>query len=555
MFVCLTLQLVSITFARTGATMNTLDGWVIKQKALSDDEELGVYEAKRPRVASPTPSAASASEATVPAEPVHVSRVTKKQFNRTAAGFTGTPKPKHALLFSEVVEAAATKLGGVDALFQIRGAAMAGLSHNVRGPNAERVVQRFLAQNGVATHDVDCNNDAPERNGVVRSKTKTTYDFGIALHDDGAVQKGEHKLARISYVPARRCWSCVWSQLKLDLSDIVLLTIEALDGLHVFQWDKEAQPGISRDGKMTASNGGQVVVVGSRGTTNPDEATSEIVQKMKKVGNTYLGKIPYTDESYRDLFLRNTKGGKEYADVPMGTLTCTTRGNALDRVAQAVLARWLGATIAPAPASTNCRGGKVGAHSTEADFLCNEQRAEHKMSILCWDVANRRWKLQFAGIRHGLFDVLYLSMYTPRGIHIFETTYAHVAPYLESLNKHGESRLSLNAPGGKGGYGKASAAEAFLVKNLAALGVNSYHFTYLAFVKFAEGDEERLRTEVERLANSEEDAEEDLGVEGEESEEGEEEGEGEAEGEEAALRKAPSSSSDRLPSREDSDLE
>ena len=81
----------------------------------------------------------------------------------------------------------------------------------------------------------------------------------------------------------------------------------------------------------------------------------------------------------------------------------------------------------------------------------------------------------------------------------------------------------MNAPGGKGGYGKASAAEAFLVKNLAALGVNSYHFTYLAFVKFAEGDEERLRTEVERLANSEEDAEEDLGVEGEESEEGEEE--------------------------------
>ena len=262
---------------------------------------------------------------------------------------------------------------------------MAGLSHNVRGPNAERVVRRFLVQNGVATHDVDCNNDAPERNGVVRSKTKTTYDFGIALHDDGAVQKGEHKLARISYVPARRCWRCVWCGLKLGLSDIVLLTIEALDGLHVFQWDKEAQPGISRDGKMTASHGGQVVVGGSRGTTNPDEATSEIVQKMKKMGNTYLGKIPYTDESYRDLFSRNTKGGEEYANVPMGTLTCTTRGNALDRVAQAVLARWLGATIAPAPASTNCRGGKVGAHSTEADFLCNEQRAEHKMSILCWD--------------------------------------------------------------------------------------------------------------------------------------------------------------------------
>ena len=473
----------------------------------SDDEE-------EPYVAPPG-LLDSDDEEEEPREPVHVSRVPKKPFNRKAAGLTQTPRPKHALLFSEVVEAAATKLGGVDALFQIRGAAMAGLSHNVRGPNAERVVRHFLVQNGVATHDVDCNNDAPERNGVVRTKTKTTYDFGIALHDDGAVQKGEHKLARISYVPARRCWSCVWFGLKLGLSDIVLLTIEALDGLHVFQWDKEAQPGISRDGKMTASNGGQVVVGGSRGTTNPDEATSEIVQKMKKMGNTYLGKIPYTDESYRDLFSRNTKGGKEYANVPMGTLTCTTRGNALDRVAQAVLARWLGATIAPAPASTNCRGGKVGAHSTEVDFLCNEQRAEHKMSILCWNVAKENWKLQFAGIRHGHFDVLYLSMYAPRGIHIFETTYAHVAPYLESLNKHGESRLAMNAPGGKNGYGKASAAEAHLVKNLAALGPNSYHFTYLAFVKFAEGDEERLRTEVERLANSEEDAEEDLEVEGE----------------------------------------
>ena len=58
--------------------------------------------------------------------------------------------------------------------------------------------------------------------------------------------------------------------------------------------------------------------------------------------------------------------------------------------------------------------------------------------------------------------------------------------------------------------------------------VKSYHFTYLAFVKFAEGDEERLRTEVERLANSEEDAEEGSGGGGgRRVREGEEEGEGE----------------------------
>ena len=83
LFVRLTLQLVSITFAHTGTTMNTLDGWVIKQKALSDDEELGVYEAKRPRLISPAASDASTSEETVRA-PVPSSSTGGSAKKRTA---------------------------------------------------------------------------------------------------------------------------------------------------------------------------------------------------------------------------------------------------------------------------------------------------------------------------------------------------------------------------------------------------------------------------------------------------------------------------------------
>ena len=63
--------------------MNTLDGWVIKQRALSDDEELGVYEAKRPRLISPAASDASTSEETVRA-PVPSSSTGGSAKKRTA---------------------------------------------------------------------------------------------------------------------------------------------------------------------------------------------------------------------------------------------------------------------------------------------------------------------------------------------------------------------------------------------------------------------------------------------------------------------------------------
>ena len=415
-------------------------------------------------------------------------KVQAPSFTKDSACMTKTPKPEHDLDFSDVLEAAANGLGGSDALFHNRGFLMAGLGATVRGANVEQVMRRHLDLHGTKTVDVDPNQDVKQRDGKDRNKNATSHDFGI-VKADGTVEKVESKLTRPGFNTSMQLWALYYQNFKIGLSDRAFLGVEAPDALHVFEWDQKLKPGLSTHGKSTG--GSLIQVYGPSGMTDLDKATDALLAKMR-TKNTFLFRVDYTDEKYHDLFTRNTKGGRLYADVPLGTLSMGSRGHALDRIAQAVLAQYARCEIKEAPATKDLNGQEVGSLRTACDFLCNGQRAEHKGSLLSWDTTNEGFVLQFVKIKPGNFDVLALSLLTPRGIHIFSAPKEQAMKHLGKPTRQGDSTLQVRAPGGKKGYDRFEAAETFLLKNMASKHTRSMGFKYVAFVRFAEGDKERL---------------------------------------------------------------
>tara|TARA_B110000444_G_C18820696_1_gene587567 strand:- start:1369 stop:2124 length:756 start_codon:yes stop_codon:yes gene_type:complete len=225
--------------------------------------------------------------------------------------------------------------------------------------------------------------------------------------------------------------------------------------------------------------------------TDLDEATDALLVKMRNK-NKFCFRIDYTDKRYHDLFTRNTKGGLLYADVPLGTLSTVSRGHALDRITQAVLKQYTRCEIEEAPKTKDLNGHAVGSLRTACDFLCNGQRSEHKGSLMVWNTNKEGFGLRFPGIKPDNFDVLYLSFMTPRGIHIFSAPKEEAVKRLGKANRQGDSTLMMAAPAGKAGYGRFEEAETFLLKRVASQHNRSMGFKYVAFVRFAEGDKERL---------------------------------------------------------------
>ena len=443
-----------------------------------------------------------------PAPPAPEAAENNAYFTKDCACMTKSPKPEHVLEFSDVLDDVVSGLGGSDALFHSKGFLMAGLGAKVRGTNAEQVVRQHLENTGTKTVDADVQTDAKRRNGAARGKNATSYDFGI-VGADGAVEKVELKLARPTFNTSQQCWKSQFENVKPALSDRVYLAVEATDALHVFDWNKETKPGLSTNGKSTT--GSNIAVCGQCHLIDLDAATAVLLAKLTEK-NTFLFRIEYTDERYRALFTRNTKGGRLYANVPMGTLSAVSRGHALDRIAQAVLARWEKATIAPAPATQDLNGQAVGDLRTACDFLCNGERAEHKGALMGWNTSHEGFGLHFEKSKPEHFDTLYLSALTPRGVHLFAATKEQAAKFLTKPNQQGNCALVVSAPMGKKGLDHWKAAEAFLLKNLASAHARSMGFKYLAFVRFAEGDNDRLLAAVAQrghLPAEEEEGEED----------------------------------------------
>jgi len=208
---------------------------------------------------------------------------------------------------------------------------------------------------------------------------------------------------------------------------------------------------------------------------------------MEEKGNTLLKFVPYDDPDYADMWTMRTRTDEYYEGVPLATLSCNARGNALEAIVRAFVARYLERTIADAPITQNVAGSSRGKNSTSCDLLVDGKRAEVKSCMMSWDKTNGCFGLQFEAVKPDAYDVLYLAWMTPRGVHIFE----HKGD--AGLSKAGKKTdatgytISFTAPGGKAGYKVPAAAERYLLKNL-----HWNKLPYHGFLEFNPCDAERV---------------------------------------------------------------
>jgi hypothetical protein len=103
--------------------------------------------------------------------------------------------------------------------------------------------------------------------------------------------------------------------------------------------------------------------------------------------------------------------------------------------------------------------------------------------VLSWDTAEKRWVAKFGSVKPALHDDLFLSLYTPRGVHIFRHD-GRAAVGGKAQDHPNGNAIAFHAPVEKRPRGDAKASAAIAEKYLIKKLVRWYGLPYLAFVKF-----------------------------------------------------------------------
>jgi hypothetical protein len=409
-------------------------------------------------------------------------------FTKTVAGRTGVPRPQHVVPFAAVLDEALACVG--DAAFEYvrRGTPLAAKGQTVRGAIAEAVVKRSYELETDLT--VVAAESSEAINGANRGRGTERYDFGL-VDGDGAVRKIEVKNARMTYQPLLQLWKLNFVNVKTTEFYDLVLCFEGFDGLRLYKWGGEGE---STNGVRQEATGGSVFVHASRSQPDALAAHAQLITKMEVKGNKLLAFVAYDDPDYSDLWSTTTRTTDVYEHVPLGTLSHTARGNALEGVVRAVVRDVIGHAVTDAPVTARINGAARGANSTSCDFLVDGRKAEVKSSLMHWDKYRRCFCLQFKHVKATTHDVLYLAWMTPRGIHIFQhDSKAGLRTTGKATEATGKG-IGFTAPSGKKGFPVASGAERFLLKNL-----NWLKLPYLAFLPFADGDFDRVMERGKRI--------------------------------------------------------
>ena len=153
-------------------------------------------------------------------------------------------------------------------------------SAKVRGGIIETIARRFMeSYSGQLSHNADITQSI---SGKKRGRNMTEYDFKI---DD---QRYEVKSAQLGWDRIKSRWKAIWSDVKRDCHDILLLVLYSPTGLYFYKHDGSF--GISTNGKIQESCGILIQVYGKRHDHDIKEAEGVIHNKMKHM---FLGKIEF----------------------------------------------------------------------------------------------------------------------------------------------------------------------------------------------------------------------------------------------------------------------
>jgi hypothetical protein len=351
----------------------------------------------------------------------------------------------------------------------------------LRGRYGEEVVRLALTTQG---HAVKAPLACKDVNGKKRARGTETYDLRIAGKGGGKDERVEVKLARLTYDPYHHRWKVHFAGVKSQLHDRLLLVVEMPDSYRIFEWGGQ---NASTTGQRRECLGDDVVVAGSRGETDFAAAAETILQRMRDAGNEFVAKYSFDHEDIKATHATTTAGVDAYAASPLSVLSHCSRGTVGEAVLKRhVLDRLETYAVVAAESSLRVNGTQRGENCTEYDLGLIQsatgarKRGEVKTGRVGWNTYLEHYRVQFARVKPGLFDVLFLVLELPSGLHVLQLDAAMRVSKAGKQTEACGGKIDVSAP--KDVHDLLE-VETMILKKLCYM----HGAKYLAFLPYAEG--------------------------------------------------------------------
>ena len=306
--------------------------------------------------------------------------------------------------------------GPTEAIY--RGTPLYGLGHYQQGQLAQEWARSMLREQNPESEMLDP--DPGRRcNGQSRCLHTAPCDFLMGG------KRVEVKSSRMAWNSSKQCWViCFWSIKKFEFDDLYLVVLSP-DGLHLIQHDLHT--GFGRDGQRTEISGHVIKVHGSKRRACWREAVETMLAKLCEKGScTQLVRESFAEASLDSKVLSrvgssNTLAQDLYSGVPMSKLMSNKRGLRLQAMGLAVDSILHPKSHFSTVLSNSTEARLRGTSNAFADWSRDRIRVELKSSSLAWAKHNATWRCRFCNIKPDFFDELWLSIYSPLGIHFYRS--------------------------------------------------------------------------------------------------------------------------------------
>lgn len=320
-----------------------------------------------------------------------------RSFTIARARATAAPAPRHTPSLARLLPAILkSTVKSISLVFLRSGSPLATKSSKVRGVIAENVCRKILGPTATAMPD------------------KHPYDYE-RLQGDKTV-RGEVKLARMYYNSYEAMWIFYAQNVKPHLSDEILLVLEGLKALYVFEWKGK---GLLGSGASEKNDDGKIIQFYSTSRlTDPNDGELSLVQRMCE-DNTLLRTISYDDPEFATLFAYDSTTGRDYTNVPLSSLQGVVRGAILEKLVSELLVEF-GHTVVPPDPGVQTNGDVRPSCRAEYDLLMDTLKTEVKSALMvkCGG-KTPRYQIQFPHVRAHHHDQRILVWMSPQAIHIW----------------------------------------------------------------------------------------------------------------------------------------
>ena len=355
------------------------------------------------------------------------------QKTKARMNFVIRKNPKATLKLTDFLDAALASLDDAVFIYLRRGTPLAAKSEGARGDIHEQLQRLWLKNHGIPTKDPK---DTSYDYGILASEASRAL-FGLDKYEfpDGAVIKVESKSARMYFDKHHVNWELKFESVKPECHDVVMLSFEAFDGVHLYRW---------KDGHLCsqgekAKDGFVIKHQSKRNVPDPDAAQATLQEKLAK--NTVLGTIAYDDLVYREVFAITKRSEDDYATTPFACLSSAARGDALEHVMFAALAQCMGWTLTEPAAGVCTNGASTGKNRAPCDRMRGTVRLEGKASMLIYEKRDRCYQARWMNIHPKRHDELYFAILTPSYISVHKRS-----DKLELTGTGEVKKKSINSP-------------------------------------------------------------------------------------------------------------